>query len=116
MPSSIGAAAGRRYVSVYNRSSHNPNRVPPDCCSALLRVHLPGYNVIPMELFHPGTGPWVDLDDGRCWHGPIHIVDHLVSHSRVAAPFRFLSPSRHNRRQSSTCGCGTVHGDTAFTQ
>lgn len=49
-----------------------------DGCLALFRVYLSGYHVIPVVLFHFGTGSGFDLDCLYCCGCPLHVPDHLV--------------------------------------
>lgn len=61
-----------------------------DGCPALLRVYLSGYHVIPVVLFHSGTGPGFDLDCLYCCGCPLHVPDNLVCIPLVPANFSFL--------------------------
>lgn len=57
----------------------NSSNSSADCCSALLRVHLPGYHVFPVLLLRPWTRARFDLDSRHRRIGFIHFFDSLVS-------------------------------------
>ena len=57
-----------------------------DCISTFLRVHLSGYHVFPLVIFHPGPCTWNHLDCRSGRLRPVHIIDCLVSFNIELAP------------------------------
>ena len=54
--------------------------------STLLRVHLSGYNVVPLVIFRLGTGSRNLVDPGRGGLGPVHLFGPLVCHPSTSPP------------------------------
>ena len=50
----------------------------PDCCIALLRVHLSRYHVIPIFILRVGPRSWPDLDRYPSRIRALHFLSNLV--------------------------------------
>lgn len=49
-----------------------------DCCPALLRVHLPGHDVVPVVILRPRSGSWSHPDCVHRCGRALHVADSLV--------------------------------------
>ena len=131
--SSTGLARGKRYNTPFLkklgdfalRSNASASTVfkdlsdiSIDCRSALCRVHLPRYHVLPILVLCTRFGSRSDYHRGRSRFGSVYVVDSLVSTASASAKNFFLTRTGSSVSVIPRCAmfailarCFTLGGD-----